>query len=68
MFVDGVEIKKIKAKNCEIHTFPLCLGENSKDSSVDIIPKRLDYTDMSISFQFIMMVLELIIFWIFINI
>ena len=31
-------------------------------------PKRLDYTDMSIIFQSIMIVLMLLIFWIFVNI
>ena len=45
MFVDGTEIYKFKAKDSEIVTTPLCLGNISKDWSVDNM-KRLDLMDM----------------------
>ena len=35
MFVNGTEIHKFKAKDSEIVATPLCLGNISKDSSVD---------------------------------
>ena len=40
LFVNGKEIVKFKAKDPEIVTSPLCLGNISKDWSVDNI-KRL---------------------------
>ena len=39
MFVNGTEIIKFKAKNSEIHPYPLCLGNISKDWSVDNMKK-----------------------------
>ena len=35
LFVNGTEIHKFKAKGSEIMTNPLCLGNISKDFSVD---------------------------------
>ena len=37
MFVNGIEIYKFKAKDSEIVATPLCLGNISKDWSVDNI-------------------------------
>ena len=39
LFANGTEIIKFKAKDSEIVATPLCLGNNSKDLSVDIIKK-----------------------------
>ena len=39
LFVDGTEIYKFKAKDSEIVVSPLCLGNISKDWSVDNMKK-----------------------------
>ena len=39
LFVNGTEIYKFKAKDSEIVAIPLCLGNISKDWSVDIIKR-----------------------------
>ena len=39
LFVNGTEIHKIKAKDFEIVATPLCLGNISKDFSVDNMRK-----------------------------
>ena len=39
LFVNGTEIHKFKAKDSEIVATPLCLGNISKDWSVDIMKK-----------------------------
>ena len=39
LFVNGIEIHKFKAKDTEIVASPLCLGNISKDFSVDNIKK-----------------------------
>ena len=39
MFFDGIEIYKFKAKDFEIVATPLCLGNISKDWSVDNMKK-----------------------------
>ena len=39
LFVNGTEIIKFKAKDSEISAYPLCLGNISKDWSVDGIKK-----------------------------
>ena len=39
LFVNGTEIYKFKAKDSEIVTSPLCLGNISKDFSVDNMKK-----------------------------
>ena len=40
LFVNGTEIYKFKAKDSEIVASPLCLGNISKDFSVDSILKK----------------------------
>ena len=35
LLVNGIEIYKFKAKDCEIVATPLCLGNISKDWSID---------------------------------
>ena len=42
LFVNGKEIHKFKAKNSEIVVNTLCLGNISKEWSVDNIKKKLD--------------------------
>ena len=39
-FVNGKEICKFKAKDCEIVASPLCLGNISKDWSTDNMKKK----------------------------
>ena len=39
LFVNGTEIDKFKAKDSEILASPLCLGNGSKDFSVDNMKK-----------------------------
>ena len=39
LFVKGVEIHKFKAKDSEINAIPSCLGNISKDFSVDNMKK-----------------------------
>ena len=58
IIVSSVEIYKFKVKYSEINTAPLCLGKM----------KKLDCTDMSLIFHFMMILLMLMIIWIFINI
>ena len=40
LFVNGTEIIKFKAKDSEITAYPLCLGNISKDWSVDNMKKN----------------------------
>ena len=40
LFVNGTEIYKFKAKDSEIVASPLCLGNISKDCSVDNMKKK----------------------------
>ena len=47
LFVNGTEIYKCKAKDSEIVTTPLCLGNISKDWLVDNMKKQV-LMDMSI--------------------
>ena len=42
LFVNGKDIHKFKAKGSEIVAGPLCLGNNSKDFSVDNMKKKQD--------------------------
>ena len=58
LFVNGTEIYKFKAKDSEIVGTPLCLGNISKDWSVDNI-KKLDLMDMSVTLVLILMLLML---------
>ena len=54
LFINGTEIIKFKAKDSEIVTSPLCLGNISKDWSVDNM-KRTGYNgyvfDFSVDFD-----------------
>ena len=43
LFVNGTEIYKFKAKDCKIVASPLCLGNISKDWSIDNM-KRTGFT------------------------
>ena len=63
IFVIGVEIYELKVTGSEINAALLCLCNIYKDFSVDNM-KKMDYTDMSMIFQSIMMALLLLIFWI----
>ena len=40
LFVNGTKIHKFKAKDTEIVASPLCLGNTSKDFSVDNMKKK----------------------------
>ena len=42
LFVNGTEVHKFKAKGTEIAASPLCLGNISKDFSVDNMKKKQD--------------------------
>ena len=58
LFVNGTKIYKLKAKDPEVVTTPLCLGNISKDWSVDNM-KKLDLMIMFIILVLIMMLLML---------
>ena len=62
MFVIDKKIHKFKAEDSEIVATPLCLGNISKDWSVDNMKKKLDFTSMFMILVLIMMVLQFIIF------
>ena len=67
LFVNEVEIYKLKAKDSEINSYPVCLGNISKNVLTGNM-ERLDYMDISMIFQLIMIVLMLITSWISITI
>ena len=55
-FVNGTEIHKFKAKDYEINPIPLCLGNISKDFSVDNMKKTGFYRyvyDFSVDYYFV---------------
>ena len=56
LFVNGTEIIKFIAKNSEINTIPLCLGNKSEDFSAGNM-KRLDFMDMFMTLVLILMLL-----------
>ena len=56
LFVNGKEIHKFKAKYSEIVTTPLCLGNISKDWSVDNMKKQ----DLMVSFMILALILILL--------
>ena len=58
LFVNDTEIYKFKATDSEIVAAPLCLGNISKDWSVDNM-KKLDFTVMFMILVLIMMQLQL---------
>ena len=66
LFVNSTEIYKFKAKDSEIVAAPLCLGNISKDWTVDNM-KKLDSLAMFIILALIIMVLMLMIYWTFTN-
>ena len=51
LFVNGKEIHKFKAKDSEIVATPLCLGNISKDWSVDNM-KKLDVYDFNVNYDY----------------
>ena len=67
LFVNGTEIYKFKAKDSEILATPLCLGNISKDWSVDKM-KKTGFNGYAYDLVSIMMLLQLIILKIFISI
>ena len=62
LFVNGIEIIKFKSKGPEILPHPLCLGNISKDWSVDNMKKKLDLMVMFMILVLIMILLQLMIF------
>ena len=67
LFVNGTEIYKFKAKDSEIVVGPICLGNISKDWSVDNM-KKLDLLVMFTILVWIMTLLQSMILKIFISI
>ena len=59
LFVNGTEIYKFKAKDSEIVAIPLCLGNISKDWSLDNMKKKQVLMDISMILMLIMMLLML---------
>ena len=59
LFVNGTEIHKFKAKDSDIVPSSLCLGNISKDFTVDNMKKKQDYMGMFMILVFIMMLLQL---------
>ena len=68
LFVNGTEIYKFKTKDSEIVAAPLCLGNISKNWSVDNMKKKLDLIDMSMILTLTMMLPMLMIIQKFTNI
>ena len=67
LFVNGTEIIKFKAKDSEIVASPLCLGNISKDWSIDNIKKQ-DLLVMFMILVLIIVLLQLMILKTFISI
>ena len=65
LFVNGTEIHKFKAKDCEFLASPLCLGNISKDWSTDNM-KKLDLLVMFMILVQIIVFLQLMKLKIFI--
>ena len=59
MFVNGIEFYKFKAKDSEIVATPFCLGNISKDWSIDNMKKKLGLMDMCMILALIMVPLML---------
>ena len=51
LFVNGTEIYKFKTKYSEIIVSPLCLGNISKDWSIDNMKKKPGFTDYVYDFS-----------------
>ena len=62
LFVNGKELIKFKAKDCEIVASPLCLGNISKDWSTDNMKK----TDLLVMFMILVQIIMLLQLKIFI--
>ena len=62
LFVNGTEIIKFKSKNTEILSYPLSLGNISKDWSVDNMKKKQNLVVPFMLLAWIMMLLQLMIF------
>ena len=58
LFVNTKEIHKFKPKHSEIAATSLCLGNSSKDWSVDNMKKKTDLMDMFMTLVLIMMLLR----------
>ena len=67
LFANGTEFYKFKAKDSEILVGPIYLGNISKDWSVDNM-KKLDFLVMFMILVLIMILLQSMIFKIFISI
>ena len=67
LFVNGTEIYKFKVKDPEIVASLLCVGNISKDWSIDTMKKQV-LMDICMILVLIMMLLQLIILKKFINI
>ena len=61
LFVNDTKITKLKAKDSEIVAAPLCVGNISKDWSIDDM-KRTGFNGHVYDFMLIMMLLQLMIF------
>ena len=61
LFVNGTKIINFKRKDIGILPHPLCLGNISKERSLDNMKKR-DSIDMFVILVLIMMLLQLMIF------
>ena len=61
MLVNGTKICKFKARDCEIVISPLCLGNISKDWSVDNMKKKKGLMVRSMILVLIMLLLQLML-------
>ena len=61
LFVNGKEIHEFKAKDSKIVATPLCLGNISKDWSVNNM-KTTGFNGYDYGFMLVMMLLQLMIF------
>ena len=67
LFVNGTEIIKFNSKGSEITAYTLCLGNISKDWSVDIM-KKTGLKGYVYDFMLIMILLHLLIYYTFTSI
>ena len=51
LFVNGIEIYKFKAKDCEIVATPLCLGNILRDWSIDNMKKKKGFNGYTYDFS-----------------
>ena len=58
LFVDATKISQFKAKDSEIKKYPLCLGNVSKDFTIDNMKKK---TGLKGSVKFFLLIIDLII-------